>query len=258
MRLLVLGGTHHVGRAIVEAALDHGDEVTTVNRGTRRPARGVDARVADRRESDALLGVVKHLRDQGFAIIIVTHKLDEVRSIADRATVLRGGRTVLSNGDPSEFTNAELVEAMVGRAVADLERTDNPIEPEQFDLAVVGAHLAGMPLHRDLVDRGARLVARTRTSAEYRLHALANTVPQKPGLERVAADGASIEVEVYRLPVAEVGSFLATVHAPLGIGELVLADGSRVHGFICEPAGLVGARDVTEFGGWRSYLAAVG
>jgi simple sugar transport system ATP-binding protein len=73
-------------------------------------------------EVEALLGVVRHLRDQGFAIIIVTHKLDEVRTIADRATVLRGGRTVLVNVDPSDYTNGELVEAMVGRAVADLDR----------------------------------------------------------------------------------------------------------------------------------------
>ncbi|MFL6157278.1 MAG: ATP-binding cassette domain-containing protein, partial [Marmoricola sp.] len=78
-------------------------------------------------EVEALLGVVRHLRDQGFAIIIVTHKLDEVRTIADRATVLRGGRTVLTNVDPDDYTNGELVEAMVGRAVADLDRTRREI-----------------------------------------------------------------------------------------------------------------------------------
>ncbi|MCZ4499017.1 MAG: allophanate hydrolase [Marmoricola sp.] len=128
-------------------------------------------------------------------------------------------------------------------------------DAEGFHLAVVGAHLAGMPLHRDLVERGAELVARTTTSPDYRLHALVGTVPPKPGLERVAAGGSAIEVEVYRLPYAEVGSFLATVHRPLGIGELTLVDGSTVHGFICEPAGLVGAEDVTRYGGWRGYVA---
>lgn len=140
------------------------------------------------------------------------------------------------------------------------EDTQDPWEQHPdgsgLDLAVVGAHLAGMPLHQDLLDRGATLVARTTTSPDYRLHALANTTPPKPGLERVAAGGSCIEVEVYRLPVTEVGRFLATVKAPLGIGELTLVDGSHVHGFICEPAGLVGARDVTEYGGWRGYLAA--
>ena len=73
-------------------------------------------------EVSALFSVVDHLRDQGFGILIVTHKLDEVRTIADRATVLRGGRTILENVDPDEYTNAELIEAMVGKSVADLTR----------------------------------------------------------------------------------------------------------------------------------------
>jgi nucleoside-diphosphate-sugar epimerase len=55
MRLLLLGGTHHVGRAVVETALARGDEVTTVNRGlSRAAAPGVDALIADRSEPDAL------------------------------------------------------------------------------------------------------------------------------------------------------------------------------------------------------------
>ncbi|MCX6398037.1 MAG: allophanate hydrolase [Propionibacteriales bacterium] len=137
--------------------------------------------------------------------------------------------------------------------------TDGPGDPDttELDLAVVGAHLAGMPLHRDLLDRGARLIARTTTSPDYRLFALPDTIPPKPGLRRVVAGGAAIEVEVYRLPAAQIGSFLATVRAPLGLGELSLVDGSRVHGFICEPVALDGARDVTSHGGWRAYLAAL-
>ena len=73
-------------------------------------------------EVEALFGVIDHLRQQGFGVVIVTHKLDEVRTIADKATVLRGGRTVLSNVAPGDYTDGELVEAMVGRAVADLQR----------------------------------------------------------------------------------------------------------------------------------------
>jgi simple sugar transport system ATP-binding protein len=73
-------------------------------------------------EVEALFRVVDHLRGQGFGVVIVTHKLDEVRTIADRATVLRGGRTVMENVVPSDYTNAELIEAMVGRSVSDLER----------------------------------------------------------------------------------------------------------------------------------------
>jgi allophanate hydrolase len=58
------------------------------------------------------------------------------------------------------------------------------------------------------------------------------------------------------LPVAAVGSFLALIPPPLGLGSLELADGRHVHGFVCEAHALAAARDVTEFGGWRAFIAA--
>jgi len=127
-------------------------------------------------------------------------------------------------------------------------------DASSLSLAVVGAHLLGMPLHADLLACGAVLEARTRTAPTYRLHALAGGPPARPGLQRVPEGGASIEVEVYRVPRQHVGDFLSTIPAPLGIGRVALTDGSQVHGFICEPEGLVGARDITGFGGWREYL----
>jgi len=71
-------------------------------------------------EVAALFAMVRHLRDQGFGIVIVTHKLNEVREIADRVTVLRGGNTILEGVDPGDYADSELIEAMVGRAVSDL------------------------------------------------------------------------------------------------------------------------------------------
>jgi allophanate hydrolase len=125
-----------------------------------------------------------------------------------------------------------------------------------LSLAVVGAHLEGMPLHGELIDRGAHLLRRTTTSADYRLFALAGATPPKPGLKRVRAGGRPIEVEVYRLPARAAASFLDTVAAPLGIGQVTLADGSVVHGFICEPMALEEASDISDFGGWRAFVAA--
>jgi allophanate hydrolase len=127
--------------------------------------------------------------------------------------------------------------------------------PTSIPVAVVGAHLSGQPLNDQLVSRGARLVARTTTSAAYRLVALAGTTPPKPGLARVPDAGAAIEVEVWDVPSDAFGSFVAEIPAPLAIGKLELADGSWVSGFVCEPLGLEGAEDITVFGGWRSYLA---
>jgi allophanate hydrolase len=124
-------------------------------------------------------------------------------------------------------------------------------------LAVVGAHLEGQPLHAQLVERQARLVARTRTAANYRLHALPNTTPPKPGLARVGEGvGHAIEVEVYDMPAAQVGSFLALIPPPLGLGSIELEGGQWVKGFICEAHALRGARDISAYGGWRAWLQA--
>jgi allophanate hydrolase len=126
--------------------------------------------------------------------------------------------------------------------------------PETVRLAVVGAHLAGMPLHWQLTSREARLVARTRTAPAYRLYAMANSTPPKPALVH-AGEGASIEVEVYELPVAAFGSFVVEVPAPLAIGTVTLEDGSQVKGFVAEPRAIAGAEDITALGGWRAYMA---
>jgi allophanate hydrolase len=125
-------------------------------------------------------------------------------------------------------------------------------------VAVVGAHLSGMPLNGQLAERGAVLVARSETAPDYRFYALAGTVPPKPGLLRVApGTGSRIALEVWEMPVEHYGSFVSLIPAPLGIGTLSLDDGSSVQGFVCEPAALAGARDISEFGGWRAYIASL-
>jgi allophanate hydrolase len=122
-------------------------------------------------------------------------------------------------------------------------------------LAVVGAHLQGMPLHHQLTDRHARFLRAARTAPEYKLFALAGTTPPKPGLKHVPEDGAAIEVELYELTPAAFGDFVANIPPPLGIGTLTLEDGSQTKGFICEPHALNNARDITHFGGWRAFMA---
>jgi allophanate hydrolase len=131
-----------------------------------------------------------------------------------------------------------------------------PASEPTLPIAVVGAHLSGLPLNGQLTERGATLREATLTAPHYRLDALPGTVPPKPGLLRVAEGGAAIAVEVWDLPVAAVGSFLALIPPPLGLGSLELADGRHVHGFVCEAHALAAARDVTEFGGWRAFIAA--
>jgi len=86
-------------------------------------------------EVDALFAAVGALRLAGLSIVIITHKLNEARAIADRVTVLRGGRVVLRHADPADYTDAELVEAMVGRAVPPLA-VERPAPPDTGDSTV--------------------------------------------------------------------------------------------------------------------------
>jgi len=143
------------------------------------------------------------------------------------------------------------------RAPAATDALITTTPPGTLPLAVVGAHLSGMPLHHQLVERGARLRQITTTTASYRLYALPGTQPAKPGLVRAAGavtQGAAIAVEVYDMPMDTLGSFLAGIPAPLGLGRIELADGRWVNGFICEPCALEGAEDISAWGGWREYL----
>ncbi|HQT43249.1 MAG TPA: allophanate hydrolase [Halothiobacillus sp.] len=158
-----------------------------------------------------------------------------------------------------------IAEAWADKKLADIGRVLNQetkpanenatVQPHEIALAVVGAHLTGMPLNHQLTSRHGRLLKTTTTAATYRLYALANTTPPKPGLV-FDSSGAAIAVEVWAIPRTLLADFLQDISAPLGLGTLTLADGSSVTGFICEPRARDGARDITELGGWRAYIAS--
>lgn len=152
---------------------------------------------------------------------------------------------------------AQFQRLLGGAAQADdIAAAPLPFNETTIALCVVGAHLSGQPLNWQLLEAGARRVAVTRTAARYRLYALAGTTPPKPGLARTTNDdGAAIAVEVWEMPLRQFGGFVAAIPAPLGIGTVELADGSSVKGFICEPAGIADATDITHHGGWAAYLA---
>jgi allophanate hydrolase len=133
--------------------------------------------------------------------------------------------------------------------VSEEERTG----PTGIRLVVVGAHLSGQPLNHQLTARGARLIGPVRTSAEYALYLL-DTQPPKPGLVRLTAGGQAIEAELWELPPAGMASFLEELPSPMALGSVRLEDGTTSTGFLVEPAAVVGARDITDFHGWRNFL----
>ena len=124
-------------------------------------------------------------------------------------------------------------------------------------IAVVGAHLSGLPLNAQLTELGAKLVRASRTKPVYRLYALPNTKPPKPGMLRAAEPvaGGGIELEVWEMSTEAFGKFVGAVPPPLVIGSVELEDGEWVKGFLIESYAVAGAREITQFGGWRRYLA---
>ena len=133
-----------------------------------------------------------------------------------------------------------------------------PIGPEDgmIDIAVCGAHMSGLPLNHQLTSRGGRFMRAARSAPIYRFHALAGGPPERPGMVRVASGGGAVALEIWRVPSAQIGSFLAGIPSPLGLGRVALEDGGSVIGFVCEAAGIEGARDITALGDWRAHVAA--
>ncbi|MEA2138146.1 MAG: allophanate hydrolase, partial [Solirubrobacteraceae bacterium] len=126
-------------------------------------------------------------------------------------------------------------------------------------IAVVGAHLSGEPLNHQLVGLGARLVETVAAAPGYRLFALPDSTPAKPGMVGGGPpDGPAIELEVWELTAQGFGRLVAGVPPPLVIGTIALEDGRTVKGFLCEADAVAGVRDITAFGGWRAYRASLG
>ncbi len=129
---------------------------------------------------------------------------------------------------------------------------------DRIVIAVVGAHLTGMPLNHELTGPGGTLLRRARTTKNYRFYVLPNTTPKKPGLVYAPdAEGPGIELELWSLPAAAFGQFVARIPSPLGIGKLKLEDGAEASGFLCEAYAVAGAQEITQLGGWRAYIASL-
>jgi len=127
---------------------------------------------------------------------------------------------------------------------------------DEIAVAVVGAHMSGLPLNHELTRLGGRFLSATKTASSYRLFSLPGGPPVRPGLLYDTA-GYPIDLEVWALPSARFGDFITGIPRPLGIGSVVLENGDTVNGFICEFCGIDGAEDVTHFGGWRNYLKSL-
>ena len=185
----------------------------------------------------------------------------------DAADHLPGGVTLIAPAFTDDAL-APLADALHRKAARGMGRDKaaklpvaSVVAPPPSDLVpivVVGAHLTGMPLNKELTGPGGRMIKSCRTADGYKLFALPNTTPPKPGMVwEPGAASRGIAVEVWELPAAAFAQFVARIPAPLGIGKVRLDDGTTVSGFLCEAHALTGAQDITGYGGWRAYLASL-
>jgi len=134
------------------------------------------------------------------------------------------------------------------------EKNTSDSDDTYTQIVVCGAHMQGLPLNHQLTDRGATLIEQCQSSTDYKLVALPGGPPKRPGMLRVSEKGKAIDVEVWKIAIDQLGSFLKGIPKPLGLGTIELYDGRCETGFICEAYIEAEAEDISELGGWRAYL----
>lgn len=120
-------------------------------------------------------------------------------------------------------------------------------------LAVNGTLMRGLELNPNLLNGGATFVEETTTEPCYRLWSIAD---RHPAMVRVQEGGRAIAVEVWAVPTAGLVTILLQEPPGLTIGNVRLSTGETVLGILGEPALCEAHPEITQYGGWRAYLAA--
>ena len=128
---------------------------------------------------------------------------------------------------------------------------------EKMKILVCGAHMSELPLNHQLTDLSASLIEKTITATSYQLYALAGGPPCRPGLVRQSENGCAIDIEIWEIATSALGTFIQNIPEPLGLGKIEIDTGELVIGFICQPEGIKTATNISQFGGWRSYLSSL-
>lgn len=196
------------------------------------------------------LSVPTALHDRGLDIGMIPFGITLLAPAGDDALLASIGRVL--------HADAGLPLGAIGRSQPALPSLPARAIGDTVIIAVMGAHMTGLPLNDELREHGARFWEATTTSADYRFFALPGTTPPRPGLLQVEkGQGTAIEVELWAMAPDGFGRFVAAMPALLSAGSITLADGRVVKGFLVEAEATRGARDISEFGGWRAYLQAM-
>lgn len=124
---------------------------------------------------------------------------------------------------------------------------------ETVKLAVNGTLMRGLELHPNLVSVGARFAREAQTIPTYRLWSIGD---RHPAMVRASSGGTSVAVEVYEISPQGLASVLLKEPPGLSIGKVTLSDGEEMLGVLGEPVLCESQREITEYGGWRNYIAS--
>jgi Allophanate hydrolase C-terminal domain len=122
-------------------------------------------------------------------------------------------------------------------------------------LAVNGTLMRGLELNPNLQKVGATFVREDATDACYRIWSIDD---RHPAMLRTPGQGTSVALEVWDVPLDGLAQVLLSEPPGLAIGKVVLRDKSIVLGVLGEPFLCEGKREITEYGGWRAYVAQRG
>ena len=121
------------------------------------------------------------------------------------------------------------------------------------DLAVNGTLMRGLALNPNLIGVGATFVREAFTESAYRLWSIGDI---HPAMVRVKEGGVAIAVELWQVPVGRLATLLWQEPPGLSIGKVKLDDGEVVLGVLGEPILCENQLEITEWGGWRAYMAS--
>jgi hypothetical protein len=127
-------------------------------------------------------------------------------------------------------------------------------QPNFIPLAVNGTLMRGLELNHNLLALGAKFDREAFTAPCYRLWSIDD---RHPAMQRVSNDGSSIALEIWLIPSIGLASLLLGEPEGLAIGRIVLADGTTLLGVLAEAILCDGQTEITSFGGWRAYQAAI-
>lgn len=127
------------------------------------------------------------------------------------------------------------------------------LDTEAMEIAVCGLHMENMPLESEITSLNGYFNRKAETSQNYKMVKI-NGDLVKPGLIRDYKNGHKIELEIFNIPLKNIGKFVENIKYPLGIGNIELDDGTFVKGFVCEKIFEEKCENISEYKSFRNYL----